>query len=81
MISALHVYLPYVISAMTIWVTILQGKLHRHAWALCLMSQTLWLVWIITDQAWGMLPLNAFMFAVAVRFHLKWRNLHAVSDR
>jgi hypothetical protein len=42
----LQTYLPYAISALTIWITTLQGNLHRQAWLWCLLSQALYLLWI-----------------------------------
>ena len=50
--------LPWLLSAITIWMTILAGNKHRWAWAIGLGNQALWLVWIIASSAWGLLPMN-----------------------
>lgn len=70
--SAVIFYLPFVLSGVTIWMTLLAGNKHRHAWAVGLGNQALWLVWIITSSAWGLLPMNAALWAVYARNHLKW---------
>jgi hypothetical protein len=66
-------YLPYVISLLTIYITILQGNKHPKVWLLCTGSQFLWLIWIVVDHAWGMLPLNVFMWFICYRNHFKWQ--------
>lgn len=63
MSDAIRLYLPWVMSAVTIWMTLLAGNKHRSAW----------LVWIITTAAWGLLPMNAALWIVYGRNHLKWR--------
>lgn len=65
--------LPWLLSAITIWMTVLAGNLHRHAWLLGLAVQALWLVWIVAAQAWGLVPLNLVLWVVYLRNHLKWR--------
>ncbi|WP_103018099.1 hypothetical protein [Alicycliphilus denitrificans] len=66
------VYLPWVLSAITIWMTLLAGNLHPKAWLVGLVNQLLWLVWIVVAQAWGFIPLNAALWAVYWRNHRKW---------
>jgi len=75
--AAIIFYLPFVLSAVTIWMTLLAGNKHRHAWAVGLGNQALWLVWIITSSAWGLLPMNAALWAVYARNHLKWTKTNA----
>jgi len=66
-------YLPWLLSAITIWMTLLAGNLHRNAWLVGLANQLLWLVWIVVVGAWGLLPLNVALWIVYGRNHLKWR--------
>lgn len=65
-------YLPWFMSAITIWMTLLAGNKHRSAWLVGLGNQALWLFWIVSMQAWGLLPMNAALWVVYARNHLKW---------
>ena len=67
-------YLPWALSAITIWMTVLAGNKHRHAWLVGLCNQALWLVWIVAAQAWGLLPMNIALWVTYTRNHLKWTN-------
>ena len=73
MVAAMIVtYLPWLLSAITIYMTILAGNKARWAWAIGLGNQALWLVWIIASSAWGLLPMNAALWIVYARNHMKW---------
>ncbi len=65
-------YLPWLMSAITIWMTLMAGNKHRLALAIGLGNQALWLVWIIAVGAWGLIPMNAALWIVYARNHLKW---------
>lgn len=65
-------YLPFLLSAVTIWMTLLAGNKHPKAWAVGLVNQALWLVWIVSTSAWGLLPMNIALWVVYGRNHLKW---------
>ena len=67
-------YLPFLLSALTIWMTLLAGNKHRSAWLVGLANQALWLVWIVATEAWGLVPLNAALWIVYARNHFKWRS-------
>lgn len=66
-------YLPWLLSAITIWMTVLAGNKHRSAWLIGLVNQALWLVWIVASSAWGLLPMNLALWVVYGRNHLKWQ--------
>ena len=66
-------YLPWLLSAITIWMTVLAGNKHPSAWLVGLANQALWLGWIVTVGAWGLLPMNLALWIVYARNHLKWR--------
>ncbi len=72
--TAVREYLPWLLSAITIWMTVLAGNKHRSAWAVGLVNQALWAMWIVSASAWGLLPMNLALWAVYARNHLKWRN-------
>lgn len=73
MLESIRLYLPWVMSAVTIWMTLLAGNKHRSAWMIGLGNQLLWLVWILATGAYGLLPMNAALWIVYGRNHLKWR--------
>ena len=73
MIWAIQELLPIAMSAITLWMTFLAGNKHPNAWAVGLVNQILWLVWIISVQKWGLLPMNIGMWVLYYRNHMKWR--------
>jgi hypothetical protein len=75
MIWILQEVLPWVLSAITLWMTWLAGDKHPKAWLIGLGNQVLWLVFIIAIQKWGLLPMNLGMWALYLRNHLKWRTV------
>ena len=72
MMEAVAVYLPWLLSAVTIYMTILAGNKTRWAWIVGLVNQALWLVWIIASESWGLIPMNLALWIVYARNHLKW---------
>lgn len=73
-------YLPWLLSLITIVMTVMQGNLHRHAWALGLINQCLWLAWTILAGVWGLLPLNLALWVVYWRNHRRWRRMARSRD-
>ena len=65
-------YLPWLLSAITIWMTVLAGNKHPKAWLVGLINQGLWLVWISQTETWGLIPMNMALWLVYFRNHLKW---------
>lgn len=65
-------YLPWLLSAITIWMTLAAGNKHRSAWLIGLGNQLLWLIWICVVGAWGLLPMNIALWIVYGRNHFKW---------
>ncbi len=65
-------YLPWLLSVITIWMTVLAGTKHANAWLVGLVNQALWLAWIIASSAWGLLPMNIALWVVYGRNHWKW---------
>lgn len=78
MTPALHqatvTYLPWVLSIATIYMTLLAGNKHPRAWAVGLVTQALWLVWIIATETWGLLPMNIALWVVYARNHVRWNS-------
>ncbi|QGH73088.1 MAG: hypothetical protein [Podoviridae sp. ctviO18] len=65
-------YLPYLLSAITIYSMLLAGNKKRGAWAVGLVNQFLWLIWIVLSSAWGLLPMNFALWIVYGRNYIKW---------
>jgi hypothetical protein len=65
-------YMPWLLSAITIYMTVLAGNKTSWAWAIGLVNQALWLVWIFAAQAYGLLPMNFALWIVYSRNHMKW---------
>lgn len=65
-------YLPWLLSAITIYMTVLAGNKRRHAWLVGLANQGLWLFWILYTGSWGFLPMNIALWIVYGRNHMKW---------
>lgn len=65
-------YLPWLMSAITIYMTVLAGNKSKHAWAVGLFNQALWLTWIVSTASWGFLPMNIALWIVYARNHFKW---------
>lgn len=69
----IEIYLPWLLSCITIWMTVLAGNKHPQAWLVGLVNQALWLLWICTAGAWGFLPMNLALWMVYGRNHWKWQ--------
>jgi len=69
---ALIQIMPWIMSAITIWMTVLAGNRHRSAWLIGLANQALWLSWIILTANWGLLPMNIALWIVYARNHMRW---------
>lgn len=64
--------LPWIMSAITIYMTVLAGNKHRFAWVVGLFNQALWLVWIVSTETWGLVPMNIALWIVYGRNHMRW---------
>lgn len=73
MTGYLQDYLPWVLSAITIYMTVLAGSMHPRAWLVGLLGQALWLIWICATSAWGLLPMNLVLWGIYIRNHLRWK--------
>lgn len=71
-------YLPWLLSVLTIWMTLLAGNKYPSAWLVGLVNQALWLVWIVSTESWGLMPMNIALWIVYGRNHLKWNKLIAI---
>lgn len=66
-------WLPWVLSATTIWSMLLAGSVRTLAWTVGLWNQVLWFVWILAGATWGLLPMNVALAIVYVRNRRAWR--------
>lgn len=74
MSEAIRFYLPWLMSAITIYMTVLAGNKSKNAWLIGLANQLLWLVWIIATASWGLIPMNIALWIVYARNHMKWKS-------
>ena len=70
-------YLPYLLSAITLYTMFLAGGKKSYTWLIGLLNQALWVVWIIKAKAWGLVPMNLGLWFVYVRNHLAWSSKKA----
>lgn len=71
--SAIRDYLPWLLSALSLLMSVLTGNLWRFVWVFGIGIQCLWLLWIVAAHAYGFLPLTLALFVIYTRNHLKWR--------
>lgn len=65
--------IPWILSAITIYMFLLAGNKKRYTWLVGLGNQGLWLFWIIISGTWGLLPMNVALWIVYSRNHIKWK--------
>jgi hypothetical protein len=75
MTQAIILYVPWLLSAISLYHMFLAGNIHRYTWLVALTNQAFWLIWIVVSANWGLLPLNIGMWIVCTRNHFKWRRL------
>lgn len=51
--DAIIAYMPWLLSVITIYMTLLAGNKHPSSWLVGLVGQALWLSWIVAAGAWG----------------------------
>lgn len=74
LLPKLETYLPWLLSAITIYTMFLAGDRKSYTWLVGLANQALWLIWIFAAEAWGLLPMNFALWAVYARNHFKWKS-------
>lgn len=67
----MQTYLPWLLSAFTIYIAWVAGSKSKHTWAVGLVAQVLWFTWIVMTENWGLLPGNFALAAIYARNHLK----------
>lgn len=70
--DAIVEYVPWLLSAITITTSFLAGSFHRWTWALALVGQVFWSVWVVVSANWGLLPLNIALWFIYIRNHRRW---------
>jgi hypothetical protein len=72
LIDIIVLYLPFILSAITIYMSFLAGNKYKYTWKIGLANQGLWLIWILCSQSWGLIPMNIALWIVYFNNHLKW---------
>lgn len=71
--DAASVFLPYMLSIMTIIAVMRQGDKDVTGWWLTLVNQFGWIIWMLCSHTYGLLILNLFMWYATIRNILLWR--------
>lgn len=69
----LHKGMPWFLSAITLYAMVLVGHKDLAGWAVGLIGQAFWLVWICGTRTWGFLPMNIALTAVYAQNLFLWR--------
>lgn len=72
MSEAIRIYLPFLMSAITIWQLFQAGEKRASNWLWGLGNQSLWLTWILTTHAYGLLPMTCALTVIYARNYYKW---------
>ena len=70
--QAIVIYLPYVLSALTIYSALAAGNKRRIAWSVGLANQGLWFLWIWASRSWGLAIMTVVLTAIFARNWIKW---------
>lgn len=65
-------YLPWALSALTCVTLYLAGNKDKWSWAIGLIGQAVWFVWIAVSGTWGLLPGAVVLTIVYARNFCKW---------
>lgn len=71
--SAVIIYLPWLLSVVTLTQSWMAGNNHPRAWALGIINQFLWLAWITYSGNTGFILLNLGLWIIYWRNHRKWK--------
>lgn len=66
-------YLPWLLSANTIYFNVLAGNKSKQTWLWALVGQLGWLIFIVASETWGLLPMNIALWVTYIRNNIKWR--------
>jgi hypothetical protein len=69
----LAMYLPWLLSALSLVMSVLTGNKWRYAWLFGLGIQCLWVLWVMSAKTYGFLPLCLALFVIYGRNHIKWQ--------
>lgn len=79
--DALAMYLPWLLSCLSLVMSVLTGNKWRYVWIFGLGIQCVWVVWIVSSKAHGFLPLCLALFVIYARNHLKWQKQEKTDGR
>jgi hypothetical protein len=65
--------LPWIVSGLGIWMTELTGRKDKKGWAIGVIVQLIWFVFVILTAAWGFIPLNVIRFYQYARNYYRWK--------
>lgn len=65
--------LPWLLSILSLVMSVLTGNKWRHAWLFGIGIQCLWVIWVMSAKTYGFLPLTLALFVIYGRNHIKWQ--------
>jgi hypothetical protein len=69
--------IPYILSVLTIITMVWAGRKDKNAWLLGIANQSLWFVFIVRTESWGLFVLMAALLWVYTKNYLRWRQEEA----
>lgn len=70
--TAVQNYLPYLLSIITFTTMWMAGSNKQYTWLIGLIGQGLWAMWIVSMQAWGLLPTTFGLTLIYAYNNSKW---------
>jgi len=64
--------MTWVLSLTTVASLWLAGNKWRWCWLFSAANQVLWVIWNVTSENWGFMPMSLIFMAVAIRNHRIW---------
>jgi hypothetical protein len=73
MLEFIIMFLPWLLSVLTILSMHYAGKKKVLGWKIALLNSGLWLIWILATGTWGLLPMNLALWYVYGKNYYEWR--------
>lgn len=75
----LTLYMPWLLSVITIYQMKVTGDKRTIAWLIMIFNQAMWLIWIVCAETWGLIPMNIALWVMAIRNYRKWKQAEEVN--
>ena len=68
------VYLTWLITIVNIYYVWAVAKLKLHGWAMALLTQILWGIFIYGTESWGLIPISIVLGGLSINNYYDWKN-------